>query len=185
MLVAASNPIIARLTAWLAVVMLLGQSMPAASCGCSSDVNTTSRCCSSMDGQAERSCCSSITKQVTDVATQDSSSCCQANRRHDSTSTASSCCGRKTDSSQLATGKSCCCGANCRCGMSESSTPSVPTPAPVEDTSSDRVELVEAAPGVNLMVETHASSLLREWPAGQLAPATALDRCIVLSRFTC
>ena len=157
MLAAASNPIIARASAWLAVAMLLVQTLPAASCDCSDSVSGD-RC----------------------WGTQSTSTCC-------SRVNSSSCCGKSRDDRSAVGPTSGCCGGTCGCGTVPAPARNPAAPAQPEDSRQERLELVTMSPtGTIALVSTLPSaSRIGVGSAALFAPATALDRCIALSRFTC
>lgn len=170
MLAAASNPIISQASAWMAIVMLLVQSLPATSCGCGDSISTdhyqvaqsSTGCCSK---SATTSCCAKKTK----------STCCSKDKR-------SSCCSKdRSENGQT----SCCCGDSCNCAAAPRSTQDPVVPAPQEDNRQERQELVTLSPLAVAPIVCFCPSAPRLGHFRQTAPGTALDHCIELSRFTC
>jgi hypothetical protein len=170
MLAAASNPIIAHASAWIAIAMLLAQSPPAASCGCDDSISTVRRevvqssttCCSKTEAA---SCCAKRTK----------STCCSKDKR-------SSCCGK--DHSVIGQ-TSCCCGNTCNCAAEPVPTQNPAVPVPQEDNRQQRQEVVTLSPLAGAAIVCSCSITPRLGHFRQVSPGTALDRCIELSRFTC
>jgi hypothetical protein len=169
MLAAASNPIISQASAWMAIVMLLVQSLPATSCGCG-DSGPTDRhlvaqsstdCCSK---SATTSCCAKKTKPT----------CCSKDKR-------SSCCGK--DRSEIGE-TSCCSSGSCTCAAAPVSTQDPAVPAPHEDNRQERQDLVTLSPLVVAVIVYSCPAAPRLGHFRHAAPGTALDRCIELSRFT-
>lgn len=170
MLAAASNPIIMQASAWIAIVMLLVQSLPAASCGCGDSISTvrnevvqaSTSCCSKT---ATASCCAKKTK----------STCCSKDKR-------SSCCSKD----RSANGQTACsCGATCSCGAAPVPTQNPAVPVPQEDNRQQRRDVVTLSPLPAAAIVRSCSIKPRLGHFRQISPGTALDRCIELSRFTC
>lgn len=168
MLPRASNPIIAQAFAWVAVVMLLVQSLPAASCGCGGAATagqpTLIECCSK---SRAKSCCGSKPK----------STCCSQQQ-------ATTCCsGDSPERSSVADG-TCCCGTACRCSAAPtpSDTPIAPSQ---EDNRQERQEVVTLSSPSTMAIVAVLPQASRVASIVQLGCSTALDRCIELSRFTC
>ena len=170
MLAAASNPIISQASAWMAIVMLLVQSLPATSCGCRESISTdhhqvvlsSTGCCSK---SATTSCCAKKTKTT----------CYSKDKR-------SSCCSK--DRSEIEQ-TSCCCGDSCNCEAAPRSTQDPAVPAPQEDNRQQLQELVTLSPFAVAVIVCSCRTAPRLGHFRQTAPGTALDRCIELSRFTC
>ncbi len=170
MLAAASNPIITQVSAWVAIVMLLVQSLPAASCGCGDSLSTvrhevvqsSTTCCSKT---ATASCCAKKTKPT----------CCSKDKR-------SSCCSK--DRSAIGQ-TSCCCGSTCSCAAAPVKTQNPAVPVPQEDNRQQRQDVVTLSPLGVVTIVCSCSNTSRLGHFRQVAPGTALDRCIELSRFTC
>lgn len=166
----ASKPIIAQASAWIAIVMLLVQSLPVVSCGCGNG--------DAVDGhkvaQTANSCCSS-TKPVSCCTKNAKSTCCSRDTR-------SSCCNRD-HSAVRAT--STCCGQNCTCTMSRATGQDPVIPVPQKDNRQERLELVTWSALASISLVSACPTTLRLRHPGQFIRTTALDRCIELSRFTC
>ena len=168
MLPRASNPIIAQASAWIAVVMLLVQSLPAASCGCAGAATV---------GQAASLCCSKPVVKTCCVS-KPKSTCCS--EQH----TKSCCSGSSTERSTVSDGK-CCCGTACRCSAAQPPTDTPVGPSPQENNRQERHEVVTLSSPSAMAIVTaiHPSSQVAA--IERLGCSTALDRCIELSRFTC
>lgn len=167
MLPRASSPIIAQASAWIAVVMLLVQSLPAASCGCGG---------AAAAGQvASIECCSkSIVK-----------SCCVSKPKSTCCSKKQTCCsGHSTERSSVADG-TCCCGTACRCSAAPAPTDTPVAPSRQEDNRQDRHEVVALSSLSTMAIVTAIHPASRFAAIVRLRCSTALDRCIELSRFTC
>jgi|GEM_PF-4510385 len=169
----ASNPIIAQASAWIAVVMLLVQSLPAANCSCgdgSSPVGdkvaqAAASCCSKT---ATKSCCGGEAK----------STCCSQAKR-------ASCCNKDRQDRSVAGKTACRCGQTCSCGALPTPTQDPAAPVPHDDNRQDRLELATYSPQAVIAIVSTRPATTGLGYSDQLSPATALDRCIMLSRFTC
>ena len=150
---------------WLTAALLPMQSLPAATCGCTSESASGAGCekveASTSTGnggccrrQRQRSCCDTKT-------TRQSSSCCSAKQ-----STASNRCG---------------CGISCACSKSEQPKPATP---PSQNRTSDKIagESVLATslatPIIPLPTQRHESATCNIGSFG------SLDCCVSLCRFT-
>ncbi len=152
-----ANKQISRLLIYLAVLAVPLQGVPAETCGCVG---------SNFFGNSESSqcCCATV---------RDGSGCCSS-RQQDSTS---SCCGN----SKGGKASPCRCGSNCQCGKSHSPPPATPTTDThdVEQLIHENQSIVAAA-----SVPEFPSLLADVASRWQPLPATALERCTSLCRFT-
>ncbi len=170
MLVAASNPIISRASAWLVIVMLLAQSLPAAGCGCGESSSTARLDVVPFSGAgcpqtAAASCCAKKT----------TSTCCSGIKRSSSSSKQRSVIGPTA----------CCCGNTCCCVTAPAEIQNPAVPLPHED---ERQERQDVAAGTPLGFAEVVGCCLMAPRLGRFkraAPDSALERCIKLSRFTC
>jgi hypothetical protein len=150
----------ARISAWLAVGMLLFPGINLAHCSCSHGNAEASQCPS-----ASASCC---------PAKSQTQSCCGSKQD----APASSCCGSKG---------ACQCGPDCHCGCSQQDTPQLPhTPLPappnvLEHLTWGLMVPITTVGCVALGVFSQADTNQFQ----QTIPVSALQQCIALSRFTC
>ena len=169
MLPRASSPIIAQASAWIAVVMVLVQSLPAASCGCGGAV--------AVGQAASNKCCSKSVDKSCSVAKPKSTCCSQQQTKW-------CCSGRSTERSSVSVGK-CCCGTACRCSAAPAPTDTPVAPSRQEDNRQERHEVVTLSSPSAMAIVTAIHPSSRVAAIERLGCSTALDRCIELSRFTC
>jgi hypothetical protein len=157
------NKAISRLLIYLAILAGPIQGLPAATCGCGGSnlfSNASCTCCGATT-KSEGGCCCSTRQQ------NGPTSCCSKSKREKDTT-----CGRAAN---------CGCGANCQCGKSRSIPPATPAignhdaeQLVAEDLSTVTTATVRIFPSVMTQVADGWDSL----------PATALERCTSLCRFT-
>ena len=155
--------------------MLLVQTSPAASCGCGNSVSGD-RCRAT---QSAPTCC--LKKATKSCCVQEAKpNCC-------SWAKSSSCCSKSRDDHPMVGPTSCCDGRTCACGTLPAPARNPAVPIPQEHNGQERLELVTMSPTATIALVSTSPSAQRRGTdsSAQFAPATALDRCIVLSRFTC
>jgi hypothetical protein len=169
MLPRASSPIIAQASAWIGVVMLLVQSLPAASCGCGGEATicqvASNECCTK---SGVKLCCVAKAK----------STCCSRKQ------TKSCCSGTPPKRSSVPDSK-CCCGTACRCSADPTPKDTPVAPGPREDNRQERHEVMTLSSASTMAMVTAIHPSTRNAAIERLGYSTALDRCIKLSRFTC
>ena len=150
----------ARISAWLAVGVLLFPWANFAHCNCGPAHASTT------PSQSGASCCCQSTSR--------SKSCCSSQL---DTSAASCCSSSKTSP----------CGPNCHCGCSRKDSPQPPqTPQPASSNPYEQVTWGLTAPAATAGYAALGDfSPIELNQFQQLISVSALDRCIVLSRFTC
>lgn len=167
MLPRATNSVIGHVSAWIAAAMLIPPSLPAVSCGCDRAAPLRAsppiECCCQ---RPAHSCCSSPSPTT----------CC-------SQQPPASCRGETSHVSSVGGGTD-CCGTACRCS-SPSATDTPIAPGPQEDHRQELRETVTTSlpsTSVPMIGISHAAPVAS---CEHLGRASALDRCVELSRFTC
>ena len=179
MFASASNPLIARAGVWLSVAMLLLQSVPSPSCGCSRISTAASSCCSKRQDRSElitnAGCPSTPARQACSSSRRPIQSCC---RSHES------CCSDQQPPSEGTAGQSCTCDPTCLCQVSRRPAPSpvAPVTVPVNDAEGLAIALsANIDDGVAFAIAPLRAHSRDSEP---IAFLSALDCCIALSRFT-
>jgi hypothetical protein len=180
--------IAARSLVWLAAVTVPMQGLPAASCGC-----TSGKICCQQDGQSTDCCCS----RSPDASGPTSRKCCCCQQ---GTTGACACTGAKicrcnADSPcRKSPEKTCCCqsssagdsvckcGPNCQCRQTKPPQPATP---PVQTNNSTVKALSQSSSpaGVATIYEAQVPQRHNDVPL-EADALTALDHCVLLSRFT-
>ncbi len=167
----ASNSLATRICVWLATGMLVFPFGPSWTCGCSNEnPMQQSGCCEkAQPGEKSGFCrgCCSTTSPPTSCRSHEKSSAC--------------CCKHAASASD----NSCSCGQTCQCHPLQHTEPPPATPA--RPTQNGK-ELNQFAPFIHVggaVAFIEADSPAVADGSESIFGATALDRCITLSRFQC
>ena len=169
MFVSLRNHVFMKAAVWLVAAMLFHSPAASARCACPGEAGSGGCCASERQATSEtpqgRGCCSRRTAQ------QRTRSCCDTRR------------GRSESRATTELVEACRCGTSCSC--SRQSAPAPPVFPPIHrDTLTDQLALMLADSSAQSVggVELPRSATHRH--CGGTAPATSLQRCIDLSRFT-
>ena len=163
----ASSVFASRVSVWLATGMLVFPFVPPTPCHCSGAKPAEQRGASAESRSegaptAVRSCCASAKKQVI-----------------------SDCCRKRELASVPDSNRPCHCSPTCDCHLSRRSDPQPATPTPPTRNGDERVQLgASAHASVSVAVAEGCSPFAAD-ESSKFIVATALDRCITLSRFLC
>lgn len=151
-------PIAARLVIWLIAITMPVQGLPAADCGCSGVcIETESKTDRPTDGCA--------------LAKREAGDCCCSKQHPVAKPT---CCRENLDSQ-------CQCGEDCRCGTDDLPQPSVPVSQ--ESATEKTAQAANPANGEFLLPAPRTTGG-RFKATLKVNASTALDRCVLLCRFT-
>ena len=163
------NHVFMKAAVWLVAAMMLLSPTASAGCACPDQAGQDGCCASTRQATSEapqsRGCCSRRAAQ------QRTRSCCDARQRH--------------SESQAATElvEACRCGTCCSC--SRQSAPVPPVFPPIHrDTLTDQLALMLADSSAQSAAGVELPRSAPDRRCGGIAPATSLERCIDLSRFT-
>ena len=153
---------------WLALTTLTFQCVAISACDCSRTGSST--CCSDGDGPQRAvtsGCGRSKQTSCRSVRTSSQPTCCFLN-------TGASCCGDTF----------CACGVTCECGNSRpTNPPQIPTPVDRDTHDAIEFDLTAAAASFASAISDRANGMVIS--SASFHTCGALDRCILLSRFTC
>ena len=172
----------ARTLVWLAAIAMPLQSSPAAACGCTNSDAPACEVGGALTGSAESSVgrCPCTGAEVCRCG--ESSPCHESSRSCCSKQNAAPSCCQDSCCSKGSSG-SCPCGANCQCGKSDA--PEAPRTPPTENNNSSE-RIVADILSVGLFAGIYSPDTTGQHfnISTDAAALAALDRCVVLCRFT-
>ena len=174
----------ARMLVWLAAMAVPVQGLPTDGCICTSvssasdkTAPTANNCCASSHASCGRCPCTGAEVcrcGQSSLCHKPSHSCCAGHRAK--ASCCSDCCGSN------GTHGTCPCGEDCQCGKND--TPKTPATPPVEPNSPERI-VADSAMAISSAVVYQRSALRQHVDfCMEIDSLAALDRCVILCRFT-
>jgi hypothetical protein len=170
--------LVGHATVWLAASMLLWPVQPQRACACERVLAGSAD--SSTRAQHDSNRCERCCRRAKSPGAAESPCCCQSRTGGDSPR---ACCRTAASMARQSAG-ACCCGSGCKCNLSNEPDQPRNVPTTPNDGAARRVELGRPLPAVTFAVPSDLRTCGCAWQPRHFIPATAIDRCRVLSRFT-